>query len=304
MPPPQLPRVEELEFWSTGEKMGREKFTSVHDTVTINADTYEKLLQASKAAGSAESKGPANAGPFGLFGLFITTLAFSCVELNMGGSNGMGGIMGSLFFTGPIPLLFACVSEWYAGSFFAFVVYGAMGIFWISLGFVFYLPTGIMQSYSPTGNAAEGVASAAFNSDLGLWLVGWGLALFVILICSIRTNITFVILFTILDAGFFIFAASHFQMASGNSDVSNILTKVGAGCTFTVGLMLFYLLCMTMFDEMGVPIHLPIGDLNAPPPELPFKDISIPQGLDQKHHHHHDEESQMYSQRISLPLQR
>jgi len=45
MPPPQLPRVEELEFWSTGEKLAtREKFTSVHDTVTISAELYERVI--------------------------------------------------------------------------------------------------------------------------------------------------------------------------------------------------------------------------------------------------------------------
>lgn len=44
MPPPQFPRVEELEFWSTGEKMGtRDKFTSHVDTVTIPVDQYEKV---------------------------------------------------------------------------------------------------------------------------------------------------------------------------------------------------------------------------------------------------------------------
>ena len=106
------------------------------------------------------------------------------------------------------------------------MISGAMGIFWISLGFIYYIPTGILASYSPTGDIAEGVMSTGFNSDLGLWLVGWGLALFVILVCSIRTNITFIILFTILDAGFFAFAAAHFQTAGKNLDAAKVLTKV------------------------------------------------------------------------------
>ena len=102
-----------------------------------------------------------------------------------------------------------------------------MGIFWISLGFIFYLPSGIAASYSKSGtDAIEGLNSAGFNGDLALWLVGWGLAIFVILVCSIKTNITFIILFTILDAGLFIFAASHFQTAYGNTDAALILTKV------------------------------------------------------------------------------
>jgi|SRR5271168_4698659 len=106
-----------------------------------------------------------------------------------------------------------------------------MGVFWVSLGFIFYIPSGVLASYSSTGtndpaSILQAVSGPGFNADLALWLVGWGLTIFVILICSIRTNITFIILFAILDAGLFIFAASHFQIAAGNADTGNILTKV------------------------------------------------------------------------------
>lgn len=59
---------------------------------------------------------------------------------------------------------------------------------------------------------------------------------------------------------------------------------------------------MTMFDEMEVGIHLPLGALTPPPLDISVKE-TMHHG-DQKHHHHHDEESQLYNQRISLPLQR
>jgi uncharacterized protein len=95
-----------------------------------------------------------------------------------------------------------------------------MAVFWLSIAILFVPVFGIIESYP------EGLLDPGFNADLGIYLVCWGLALFVILVCSIKTNITFVILFTILDAGFFIFAAGHFQMSSGNSDTAGILTKV------------------------------------------------------------------------------
>ena len=60
---------------------------------------------------------------------------------------------------------------------------------------------------------------------------------------------------------------------------------------------------MTMFDEMEVGIHLPLGTLSVPALDISLKD-SMPHVSDQKHLHHHDEESQIYNQRISLPLQR
>jgi hypothetical protein len=58
-----------------------------------------------------------------------------------------------------------------------------------------------------------------------------------------------------------------------------------------VALLLFYLLCMTMFDEMDVGIHLPIGALNVPP-----IDVAL-QHHNEKHAIHHDEESHHYARR-------
>ena len=45
MPPPQLPRMEELEFWSSGEKarLGSKGNAGVSDTVTISAELYERV---------------------------------------------------------------------------------------------------------------------------------------------------------------------------------------------------------------------------------------------------------------------
>ena len=69
-----------------------------------------------------------------------------------------------------------------------------------------------------------------------------------------------------------------------------------------------------MFDEMGVAIRLPLGDLSAPAaPKNPVDDYMLhvpsPHSYDHhhshKHHHRHlpDEEAQ-WNPRISMPLQR
>jgi uncharacterized protein len=101
-----------------------------------------------------------------------------------------------------------------------------MGVFWLSFYSLVSPIGGVPQSYSSTGNYADGLNSPAFNADIGLYLVCWGLAVFVILVCSIRTNITFIVLFTILDAGLFIFAASHLQAGYSNFGIALTLQKV------------------------------------------------------------------------------
>ena len=89
MPPPQLPRVEELEFWSTGEKTRVKHSSHAQDTVTISHELYdrvlvhltseltEQLLHATKNVGRTEAAPApkrANAGAFGLFGYFLGLL--------------------------------------------------------------------------------------------------------------------------------------------------------------------------------------------------------------------------------------
>ena len=101
-----------------------------------------------------------------------------------------------------------------------------MGIFWLSFAILFVPAFGIVTSYSATGVYADGLMDPGFNADLGIYLVCWGCAIGVVTVCSIKTNITFVVLFTILDAGLFVFAASHFQYASANLVTAEILTKV------------------------------------------------------------------------------
>jgi uncharacterized protein len=101
-----------------------------------------------------------------------------------------------------------------------------MGVFWLSIG-VLYVPSlGIIQSYSETGNFEEGLLSEGLNSALGSYLIGWGLAVFVILVCSMKTNLTFIVLFAVLDAAFFIFAASYFQLGARNFATALVLKKV------------------------------------------------------------------------------
>jgi uncharacterized protein len=73
--------------------------------------------------------------------------------------------------------------------------------------------------------------SEGFNTALGVYLIGWSLATFVLLICSIKTNIAFVVTFAVLDAGLFISAASHLRMAH-DPTTGLILQKVLSCCGF------------------------------------------------------------------------
>jgi len=46
MPPPQLPRIEELEYWGSGgekERLAKKMAGGNGETITISADLYERV---------------------------------------------------------------------------------------------------------------------------------------------------------------------------------------------------------------------------------------------------------------------
>lgn len=103
---------------------------------------------------------------------------------------------------------------------------GVFAVFWASFGTLLLPSWGIAASYSATGNAAEGALSVGYNTALGFYLIFWGFGLFVLLICSIRTNIAFVTVFVVLVTGVFTLAGAYFKVASGNLVEAARLQKV------------------------------------------------------------------------------
>ena len=62
---------------------------------------------------------------------------------------------------------------------------------------------------------------------LAFFEVFMGLLCFIYLICSIRTNLCFVVIFLALTLGFSFLAGTSWQLANGNADLSRSLKKVG-----------------------------------------------------------------------------
>jgi uncharacterized protein len=105
-------------------------------------------------------------------------------------------------------------------------------VFWASFGTLLLPSWGIAASYSPTGDAAEGALSVGYNTAIGFYLIFWGFGLFILLICSARTNIAFLSVFIALVAGVFALAGAYFHVAAGDVAMAARLQKVqvlGAG---------------------------------------------------------------------------
>lgn len=103
--------------------------------------------------------------------------------------------------------------EWVLGNTFSFVVFTSFGAFWLTFAATlqpFYMSYGL---YAPPGGAAtEGLATVGFTASFGFFLLFMGVLCFIYLICSLRTNIVFVIIFFTLYETFFLH--SSFELLS------------------------------------------------------------------------------------------
>ncbi|SRR6266536_78332 len=106
--------------------------------------------------------------------------------------------------------------EFILGNTFPFVVFVGYGAFWLAFAATlqpFYYAYG---SYAPPGSSeAAGLQTVGFNASFAFFLLFMGLLSLIFLICSLRTNVVFVIIFLSLAPAFGCLAGAYWQL--GNS---------------------------------------------------------------------------------------
>ncbi|KAG8629169.1 hypothetical protein KVT40_003034 [Elsinoe batatas] len=237
--------------------------TMTAGTITMSEAMFEKLYLTPKTERRGDNiKRFANPTPLGLVGFVISTFTFSMVLMGWGGANGLYGVAGIFFFTGPVLLILALIFEWIMGNFFSMMVMGLFAVFWLSFGLI-QLPTlGLAAAYSASGdNFAEGMASPAFNAVLAIYLLVWGFALFTFFIFTLRTNAIFASIFLFVTIGAFILSGAYWKVSTADYAMAMTLQKTGAAFLFVVAILGWYMTFVIMSYEMGLGLSLPVGDL-------------------------------------------
>lgn len=85
----------------------------------------------------------------------------------------------------------------------------------------------------------------------------------VYLICSLRTNIVFVIIFACLFAGFLLLTATFWLTADANSEAAGKTLFLAGAVTFGADMAGWYLLLSLLLTSVDFPIVLPLGDLSG-----------------------------------------
>lgn len=161
--------------------------------------------------------------------------------------------------------------EFILGNTFPFVVFISFGAFWLTLAATlqpFYYAYGL---YAPPGaTPAEGLQTQGFNASFGFLMVFMGVLCVVYLICSLRTNVVFVVIFFTLVLGFSLLSAAYWHTASSiaNNNASQLAlagrVQIAAGaCLFVTSMAGWWIFFAIMLAALDFPFQLPVGDLST-----------------------------------------
>jgi len=179
------------------------------------------------------------------------------------GGGGAAGT-GTYYFFGGLLMILGSVGEWIIGNTFPFVVFGSFGAFWLGFAATLTPYFNAYGAYStdPT-NPALGLASVGFNSSFAFFCVFMGLMCLVYLVCSLRTNICFVVIFFTLVCAFGCLTGAYFQVSNGNAALAGKLQIAAGAFTFVTCMSGWWIFFAIMLASLDFPIQIPVGDLST-----------------------------------------
>ncbi|KAK2626357.1 hypothetical protein QTJ16_004619 [Diplocarpon rosae] len=179
---------------------------------------------------------------------------------------------GSYFFFGGLLMLLGGFLEFILGNTFPFIVFMSFGAFWLSFAATLQPFYAASASYAPNPatSPAEGLATVGFNASFGFFLVFMAVLCVIYLVCSLRTNAVFVVIFFTLVLGFGLLAGAYWQAANGiaNMDAAKArlahrLTVAAGACTFVTSMAGWWIFFAIMLAALDFPFQLPVGDLST-----------------------------------------
>jgi len=194
------------------------------------------------------------------------------------GGNGAASI-GAYYFFGGLLMIVGGFLEFILGNTFPFVVFISFGAFWLSFAATLQPSYYAYGLYAPADATSEtaGLSTVGFTASFGFFLVFMGLLCLIYLICSLRTNIAFVIIFFTLVLAFSLLAATYWHQAEGFGMTAAGDTAGGAaaqalagrlliaagGCLFVTCMAGWWIFFAIMLAALDFPFQIPVGDLST-----------------------------------------
>ncbi|KAM5341497.1 hypothetical protein ACJ41O_014528 [Fusarium nematophilum] len=239
-------------------------------SISMSPELFEKLyLSPPNAVKGDLRKTFGNPTPLALVGFLLSLMPLSCDLMGWRGAGNFGAAtIAVYFFMGGLLMLISGIMEWVLGNSFPSIVFCSFGGFWLSFAGTLNPSFAAFSSYAPPDAAspAEGMATRGFNASLGFWLIAVGMLAIIYLICALRTNVVFVIIFVSLIPALFLLAGAFWVLADdyvGNAALANRLFVAAGACVFVTSMAGWYILLAILLAIVDFPIQIPVGDLSG-----------------------------------------
>ncbi|TGO33701.1 hypothetical protein BHYA_0231g00130 [Botrytis hyacinthi] len=242
-------------------------------SISISPELFEKIyLSPQNSVKGDLRKTFGNPTPVAIVGFLITLSPLSCDLMGWrgAGNNGAAGI-GSYFFFGGLLMIVGGFLEFVLGNTFPFVVFISFGAFWLTFASTlqpFYYAYGLYAP--PGGTPVDGLKTVGFNASFGFFLIFMAVLCLIYLVCSLRTNVVFVIIFFTLVVAFSLLTSVYWHTANGigNIDATQLelanRLQIAAGATlFVTSLAGWWIFFAIMLAALDFPFQIPVGDLST-----------------------------------------
>ncbi|KAH9868768.1 hypothetical protein J1614_007842 [Plenodomus biglobosus] len=155
-----------------------------------------------------QSRGFANPAPLGLSAFALTTFVLSLINVKTRSIGAPNIVVALAYGYGGLVQLCAGMWEMAVGNTFGATALSSYGGFWLS--FAIILTPGFEIESALIAAGVDG-SHAVFLNSFGLFLMGWFIFTFLLLICTLRSTVAFFSLFFTLDLAFLMLGIGYLQ---------------------------------------------------------------------------------------------
>ncbi|KAF2035139.1 hypothetical protein EK21DRAFT_96916 [Setomelanomma holmii] len=243
-------------------------------SISISPELFEKLYLSPQNQVKGElRKTFGNPTPLALVGFLLSLFPLSMTLMGWRGAGGSGAAStGWYYFAGGLLMVLGGLGEWILGNTFPFVVFTSFGAFWLGFGATlqpFYNAYGAYKN--PADASSTGLETTGFNVGLephanpmlAYFMLSMALLCLIYLVCSVRTNLIFFLIFFTLVPAFSLLCGAYLNAAKGNARVAAKCQEAAGAFTFVTCLLGWYILMAIMLASVDFPFDLPLIDLSG-----------------------------------------
>lgn len=146
-----------------------------------------------------------NPAPLGLCAFALTTFVLSAINMNAENITTPSIVIGAAFAYGGLVQLLAGMWEMAVGNTFGATALSSYGGFWLGVAIIL----------TPGGFEIETTLGDQFNASFGLFLMGWFIFTFIMVICTLKSTVAFFLLFFFLDLTFLLLGIAYLLPEKG-----------------------------------------------------------------------------------------